>query len=255
MNIRESSVRALAEQDRDWWRGASIYQIYPRSFADSNGDGIGDLPGITAHLDYVARLGVDGVWLSPFFTSPMADFGYDVSDYRDVDPIFGTLADFDALIARAHALGLRVIIDQVYSHTSDHHVWFSESRSGREPEHLPHDPGYGLGRPPLRVRPHVRGGGDGVEHAHHLPAEPDRRRQHRPGTAGGDLLPERPVARLGRDVLDRHHRLPDECVDAGAHAGPLLGGLQGLGGPAARRDAAHPIGVVEQQDADGLHPQ
>ncbi|MFX7992913.1 alpha-amylase family glycosyl hydrolase, partial [Acinetobacter baumannii] len=85
-------------------RGASVYQIYPRSFADSNGDGIGDLPGITAHLDYVASLGVTGVWLSPFFTSPMKDFGYDVADYRDVDPIFGTLADFDALVERAHAL-------------------------------------------------------------------------------------------------------------------------------------------------------
>jgi alpha-glucosidase len=131
MTITQSSPQRLTEQDRDWWRGASIYQIYPRSFADSNGDGIGDLPGITAHLDYVARLGVDGIWLSPFFTSPMADFGYDVSDYRDVDPIFGTLADFDALIARAHALGLRVIIDQVYSHTSDQHCWFAESRSSR----------------------------------------------------------------------------------------------------------------------------
>jgi len=128
----QSSLRPIAKPDRDWWRGASIYQIYPRSFADSNGDGIGDLPGITAHLDHVASLGVDGIWLSPFFTSPMADFGYDVSDYRDVDPIFGTLADFDALIARAHALGLRVIIDQVYSHTSDHHPWFTESRSSRD---------------------------------------------------------------------------------------------------------------------------
>ena len=97
----------------DWWRGAVLYQIYPRSFADSNDDGVGDLKGITQHLDHVASLGVDGVWLSPFFTSPMKDFGYDVSDYRDVDPIFGTLADFDALIARAHDLGLKIVIDQV----------------------------------------------------------------------------------------------------------------------------------------------
>ena len=118
-------------QDRPWWKGATIYQIYPRSFADSNDDGIGDLPGITRHLDYVASLGVDAVWLSPFFTSPMKDFGYDVANYRDVDPIFGTLADFDALIARAHALGLKIIIDQVYSHTSDEHPWFVESRSSR----------------------------------------------------------------------------------------------------------------------------
>ena len=114
-----------------WWRGATIYQIYPRSFCDSNGDGIGDLKGITARLDHVADLGVDAVWVSPFFTSPMKDFGYDVADYRDVDPTFGTLADFDALIARAHALGLKVLIDLVFSHTSDQHAWFVESRSSR----------------------------------------------------------------------------------------------------------------------------
>lgn len=114
-----------------WWRGAVIYQIYPRSFCDSNGDGIGDLPGITAKLDYVASLGVDAIWLSPFFASPMKDFGYDVSDYRAVDPIFGSLDDFDRLVTRAHALGLRVIIDQVYAHTSDAHAWFQESRASR----------------------------------------------------------------------------------------------------------------------------
>ena len=116
---------------RPWWRGATIYQIYPRSFADSNGDGIGDLPGITQKLDYVRSLGVDGIWLSPFFTSPMRDFGYDVADYCGVDPVFGTAADFDALVARAHSLGLKVIIDQVYSHSSDKHPWFQESRSSR----------------------------------------------------------------------------------------------------------------------------
>ncbi|WP_234026901.1 alpha-amylase family glycosyl hydrolase [Erythrobacter sp. HKB08] len=114
-----------------WWRGATIYQIYPRSFMDSNGDGIGDLPGITSRLDHVAELGVDAIWISPFFTSPMKDFGYDVADYCDVDPIFGTLADFDALVARAHDLGLKVLIDQVYSHTSDEHPWFAESRSSK----------------------------------------------------------------------------------------------------------------------------
>ncbi|SEO66312.1 alpha-amylase family glycosyl hydrolase [Aquisalimonas asiatica] len=115
----------------DWWRGAVIYQIYPRSFADSNGDGIGDLPGITTKLDYVADLGVDAIWLSPFFRSPMKDFGYDISDYRDVDPLFGTLQDFDALVARAHELGLKVMIDQVLSHSSDQHPWFQESRQDR----------------------------------------------------------------------------------------------------------------------------
>jgi alpha-glucosidase len=122
---------------RPWWRGAAIYQIYPRSFMDSNGDGIGDLPGITQRLEHVASLGVDAVWISPFYTSPMKDFGYDVADYRGVDPIFGTLADFDALVERAHALGLRVLIDQVYSHTSDQHAWFEESRQDRN--NLKHD--------------------------------------------------------------------------------------------------------------------
>lgn len=122
---------ASAQDNLDWWRGGVIYQIYPRSFQDSNGDGIGDLKGITRRLDYVASLGVDAIWLSPFFRSPMKDFGYDVSDYRDVDPMFGTLADFRALVKRAHALGLRVMIDQVLSHTSDQHPWFIESRRSR----------------------------------------------------------------------------------------------------------------------------
>ena len=108
-----------------------IYQVYPRSFLDTNGDGIGDLPGVTERLDHIAGLGVDAIWLSPFFTSPMKDFGYDVADYCGVDPIFGTLADFDALVAKAHALGLKVMIDQVYAHTSDQHAWFAESRQDR----------------------------------------------------------------------------------------------------------------------------
>ena len=115
----------------EWWRGAVIYQVYPRSYADTNGDGVGDLPGITAHLDHIASLGVDAIWLSPFFTSPMKDFGYDVADYVGVDPIFGTIEDFDRLISRAHALGLKIIIDQVYAHTSDEHAWFQESRRDR----------------------------------------------------------------------------------------------------------------------------
>ena len=127
MTIRIPSLTV----DKDWWRGAVIYQIYPRSFQDSNGDGIGDLKGITARLPHVASLGVDAIWISPFFTSPMRDFGYDVSTMTDVDPIFGTLADFDALIAEAHRLGIRVMIDLVLSHTSDQHPWFAESRSSR----------------------------------------------------------------------------------------------------------------------------
>lgn len=117
---------------RDWWRGSVTYQIYPRSFMDSNGDGVGDLAGITARLPHVASLGVDAVWLSPVFTSPMVDMGYDVSDHRDIDPVFGTLADFDRLIATAHDLGLRVIIDQVLNHTSDRHPFFAQSRASRD---------------------------------------------------------------------------------------------------------------------------
>ncbi len=114
-----------------WWRGAVIYQIYPRSFRDTNGDGIGDLAGIAEGLDYIADLGVDGIWISPFFTSPMKDFGYDVADYCGIDPSFGSFADFDRVVEKAHALGLKVIIDQVYSHTSDEHAWFQESRQDR----------------------------------------------------------------------------------------------------------------------------
>lgn len=115
----------------DWWRGAVVYQVYPRSFQDTDGDGIGDLRGVTRRLSHIASLGVDAIWLSPFFRSPQTDMGYDVSDYCDVDPMFGSLADFDAMMAEAHRLGLKVIIDQVISHTSDRHPWFVESRSSR----------------------------------------------------------------------------------------------------------------------------
>lgn len=124
-------TQSTSAPDKDWWRGAVIYQIYPRSYQDSNGDGIGDLKGITARLPHIAALGADAIWISPFFTSPMKDFGYDVSNYTDVDPMFGTVADFDALIADAHRLGLKVMIDLVISHTSDQHSWFVESRSSR----------------------------------------------------------------------------------------------------------------------------
>ncbi|MES0003840.1 alpha-glucosidase family protein [Mesorhizobium sp. M0062] len=131
----QAALKATSKPDlavgRDWWRGAVIYQIYPRSYQDSNGDGIGDLKGIIRRLPYIASLGVDAIWISPFFKSPMKDFGYDVSDYCDVDPMFGTLADFDALVAEAHHLGLKVMIDEVLSHTADIHPWFKESRGSR----------------------------------------------------------------------------------------------------------------------------
>ena len=130
-SISGNSVQQ-SDSRSQWWREAVIYQVYPRSFLDTNGDGVGDLPGITAKLDYIAQLGVDIVWISPFFTSPMKDFGYDVADYCDVDPLFGTLSDFDRLLERAHALGLKVMIDQVLSHCSDQHPWFVESRQSRD---------------------------------------------------------------------------------------------------------------------------
>jgi alpha-glucosidase len=130
--VNTPSSSRLAPPAPTWWRGAVIYQVYPRSFADQNGDGVGDLAGIIERLPYIASLGVDAIWVSPFFKSPMKDFGYDIADYRDVDPLFGTLADMDRLIERAHAHGLKVMIDQVLSHTSDQHEWFKASRASRD---------------------------------------------------------------------------------------------------------------------------
>jgi alpha-glucosidase len=118
--------------ERPWWQTAVVYQIYPRSFQDSNGDGVGDLEGIRHRLDYLAWLGVDAIWISPIYPSPMKDFGYDVSDYRGIHPLFGSMADFDALLAAAHARGLKLILDFVPNHTSDQHPWFQEARAGRD---------------------------------------------------------------------------------------------------------------------------
>src|SRR5205814_5315614 len=120
------------EERHLWWQKGTIYQVYPRSFMDSNGDGVGDLPGILSRLDYLEWLGVDAVWLSPIYPSPMADFGYDISDYTDVDPLFGSLADFDRLIAEVHRRGMKLVLDFVMNHTSDQHAWFKESRSSRD---------------------------------------------------------------------------------------------------------------------------
>ncbi|MGQ0843348.1 MAG: alpha-glucosidase [Sporichthyaceae bacterium] len=127
-----ADAAARAGVDEAWWKSAVVYQVYPRSFADSNGDGVGDLPGVLAHLDHIADLGVDVLWLSPVYPSPQEDNGYDISDYQDVDPLFGTLADLDALVAAVHERGMKLILDLVVNHTSSAHPWFLESRSGRD---------------------------------------------------------------------------------------------------------------------------
>jgi alpha-glucosidase len=134
-SVESSSHPVLESTGQDvapWWQHGVVYQVYPRSFQDSNGDGIGDLRGVIHRLDHLECLGIDAVWLSPFYPSPMADFGYDVADYCDVDPMFGTLADFDELVADAHDRGLRIIVDLVPNHTSDRHPWFEGSRSSRD---------------------------------------------------------------------------------------------------------------------------
>src|SRR5581483_7897482 len=132
---REAAVEELsgmAGSEAFWWQRGVIYQIYPRSFQDSNGDGIGDLAGITQRLDYLKWLGIDALWISPIFPSPMKDFGYDISDYTGIDPIFGTLGDFDALLEAAHARDLKIMLDFVPNHTSDQHPWFRQSRKSRD---------------------------------------------------------------------------------------------------------------------------
>ena len=199
-----------------WWRSAVVYQIYPRSFADGDGDGVGDLRGIAGRLEHVRDLGADAVWLSPIYRSPMADFGYDISDHTDVDPIFGTLADADALIARAHELGLRVLFDFVPNHTSDRHPWFEESRS---------DPRQ---RAPVLVR--VAAGG-------------------RPAEQLG-LVVRRAAPRL--DARRAHRGVVPPLVPAGA-ARPQLGRAGGRGGDA--RSAALLAAARRRRLPDRRRPQ
>jgi len=149
---RPAPAHGTDPRPANWWRTATVYQVYPRSFADSDGDGVGDLPGITAHLDHLARLGIDVLWLSPVYRSPMDDNGYDISDYQDVDPLFGTLADLDDLVAGCHARGIRLVMDLVVNHTSDEHPWFVESRDPASPKRdwywwRPPRPGHDPGTP------------------------------------------------------------------------------------------------------------
>ncbi|HEX8497382.1 MAG TPA: alpha-amylase family glycosyl hydrolase, partial [Actinomycetales bacterium] len=121
------TASAVARDDATWWRQAVVYQVYPRSFADSDGDAIGDLPGITSRIGHLQALGVDAVWLSPFYPSALADGGYDVDDHRAVDPVLGTLEQFDEMVAALHGAGIRVVVDIVPNHTSDRHAWFRDA--------------------------------------------------------------------------------------------------------------------------------
>src|SRR5499433_564466 len=146
-----AQMKARDKGDQEWWKHAIFYEVYPRSFADSNGDGIGDLNGITSKLDYLQDLGVDAIWITPCFPSPQVDFGYDVSDYVNIDPMYGTLADFDRLVSEAKKRGIRVVLDFVVNHTSDRHAWFLDSKSSKTSAHrnwyIWRD-GKGPGRPP-----------------------------------------------------------------------------------------------------------
>ena len=128
----KQAVSASHSDMENWWKNAVIYEIYPRSFQDTNGDGIGDLNGITQRLDYLKELGVDAIWLTPVYPSPQVDFGYDISDYKNIDPQYGTLADFDRLVAEARKRHIRMVMDMVMNHTSDKHEWFIQSRSSRD---------------------------------------------------------------------------------------------------------------------------
>jgi hypothetical protein len=202
-----------------WWERGVVYEIYPRSFQDTDGDGVGDLRGVADRLPYLARLGVDAIWLTPFFASPMRDFGYDISDHCAIDPSFGTMEDFDALVAAAHGHGIKVVLDFVPNHTSDLHPWFEESRSlAREPEArlVPVARRRPAQQLDLRLRrPRVGvGRGDGPELLPRLPARAARPRLAQPGGARGDAR--------GAALLEaaRGRRLPGRRDAAGAQ-GPL----------------------------------
>jgi len=132
MSPSELATQAITDATTQWWKSAVVYQVYPRSFQDSDGDGVGDIRGILDRLDHLERLGIDVIWLSPIYRSPQADNGYDISDYEAIDPVFGTMADFDELLDSAHARGMKILMDLVVNHTSDEHPWFLESRSSRD---------------------------------------------------------------------------------------------------------------------------
>lgn len=236
-----------------WWRDAVVYQVYPRSFADDSGDGIGDLAGITSHLDDLVALGVDALWLSPFYRSPQVDAGYDVADYCAVDPVFGTLADFDSLIARAHHLGLRAIVDLVPNHCSDQHPWFADALAA-EPGSAARDrfifcPGRGPGQPPNNWRS-VFGGtawtqvDDGQWYLHLFDAaQPDWNWSHPQVRAE--------FVRILRFWLDRG--VDGFRVDV-AHGLVKADGLPDLpGAPVDTSGATAPIQQAPMWDQDGVH--
>ena len=222
MRANRSSLPRMQHKPPRWWQTGVVYQVYPRSFADATGGGTGDLAGITGRLDYIAWLGVDAIWISPFYPSPMADFGYDVSNYTDVDPIFGSLADFDELLAAAHDRGVRVLIDYVPNHTSDQHPWFVESRSSQDEREARL---VRVARCEARrltaeqLDQHVRRAGVGLGRGHrpvlpaHVPQGAARPQLAEPRDAGRDVRRRALLAR------PRRRRLPDRR-GADGHEGP-----------------------------------
>ena len=245
--MADATRRDLADSATtpDWWRQAVVYQIYPRSFADANGDGIGDLPGITSRVDYLAALGIDAVWLSPFYPSALADGGYDVDDYRDVDPRLGTLDDFDEMVAALHDAGIRVVVDIVPNHTSNLHAWFQEALA-RRPDRRPASAtssATGAGRTAQSRRPTGSRsfGGSAWERVAGRPVVPAllRRRAARPQLAEprGARGLRAHAAVLGGS---RRRRIPHRCR-AHAHEGP-------------HRAAAEPGRARTRWPQDGTHP-
>ena len=252
MTTQETEAEAAYRAGREWFKSAVVYQIYPRSFADSDGDGIGDLPGIISKLDYLQKLGVDVVWLSPIYTSPQDDNGYDISNYRDVDPVFGTLADLKKLTDGLHSRGMKLVMDLVVNHTSDEHPWFIESRSSKD---NPKRDWYWW-RPP-RKDPAGRRPGGGTQQLGFclfrpgLGVRPGHRRVLPP-----PVLPEAAGPELGKPGGPRRRLRHDELV-AGPRSGRLPDGRHQLhlqGHLAAGRTAGRRNAVRRRQPALHLRP-
>ncbi len=208
--------RPRRASDLPWWRTATVYQVYPRSFADSDGDGIGDLPGLIDHLDHIAGLGADVLWVSPFYPSPQVDNGYDISDYRGVDPVFGTMDDIDELVRQVHARGMRLVIDIVVNHTSDQHPWFLESRSSPTTPSATGTGGVTQGRPSTSPGRRLPTAPPPARPAPRLPTIPRRQRPRRQRPRRQRPRRQRPRRQRVRAGAGRPaHQLADVLLPAG----------------------------------------